>query len=178
MVRRAPYIRGRGNVAPPTGYRPGLKARWLHPRPLHPRPEPDTMPFTLITYPFVVTDPGIISPADNGLLLASLPTGPYIETDLLITTELDENGSFQLLYGPDAVTFGAQLLFARVTTGTPLTPPEARPLNPSSSLGTFNQGNARSPCIIQPSQLLYIGFYPDATPPTTGAGFVLLKVYS
>lgn len=122
MGRRTPYIRGRGNVAPPIGYRPGRKAGWLLPRPLHPQPTPEE-PELLLTSPQIVNYTDV---PNNGDTLAgpTVPANAVIVCMVLnIVTPWDniaDDPRFNLYY-PTRTT--PKVLFFRLHLGSDLVNP-------------------------------------------------------
>lgn len=178
MGRRAPYVRDRGVASPPPGYRPGRKAAWLHPRPIHPRPEVPDMPFSLSVLPFDQSTPGLINPPGLGPLFATIAAGSHAEISIEILTDCDQPAFADIGLSTDGSSDFTPLGRWQLTAQAASFAQTAAPAQGNDSLGNiYLRSLARSAQALAPLGL-YIGVYGEALDPTTFSAQLVLKTYS
>lgn len=179
MTRYAANPRGRGNVAPPATYRPGRKLAAMRRRSSStPVPPVPPMPFQLLTFPIDLTTPGFLDPPDFGAAILNPPPGSFIEAHFLKTADFDQDGEIDLTLAVTNSNPYANLRRYQALTGPSDTTQYVGELEPLQSAGVPDPSSLGLidkpllPCT------LYAAFYSAGTPPSTGAGLVLVKIYS
>lgn len=178
MTRYGPRVSGRGNVAPPPGYRPGRKLAALRPRPVHPRPEPDTMPFTLVQIPFDQTLPNLIDPPDNGADIYTVPAGSFCDATILWVSPPDQPSHSQINPSDDPNNVSGTLCQTSSADGGQIPSVMVQQATPRATAGAARASALPSILkAISPTHL-YLACVSDAAPVTSLSGIVLLKLYS
>lgn len=136
------------------------------------------MPFTLLTVPWSISDPGILDPADLGIPLASIPAGTIVEALLTCTAAFNNAANINGSLATSPVSSAVGSLFVSSEANATPTPDAVGSFVPLyDSLSNLAYGVPFIARTINACNF-YLGIYSIGTPPATGAGELILKLYS
>lgn len=170
MSRRQPVIRDRGVSVPPPGYRPGLKARWLHPRPIHTNTPPEEAELQL-TSPTTVLFSDVPANGDT-LALAPIPANSIpLGLISIINTLWDDAGDSPRYAVSLTDIYSSQLEFAHGDLWDATQTPGVRFLN-------FLEMNSLPGTIYANSSPLTptFSFITNGAPGAASAGSITLRI--